>query len=147
MTRTANFCMYLSLYCSQQNEEIGCGFLCLHWSNTLQSNLRKNSINFNIPKGETRDTHTKTYIYKYKSKVFPRRGREGPEGKQMYSPTFPSTSELDGSWIISVRLLLLYPQDTADTHCIGDWEGPRAYLDGCRKSRPHQDSIPESSSP
>ena len=34
-----------------------------------------------------------------------------------------------------------------DTQCIGDWVGPRAYLDECGKSRPHRDSIPEPSSP
>jgi len=26
-------------------------------------------------------------------------------------------------------------------HCIGGWVGPRVSLDGCRKSRPYQDSI------
>ena len=30
------------------------------------------------------------------SKVLPRTGHEGPEGKQMYSSTLPSTSTLDG---------------------------------------------------
>jgi hypothetical protein len=33
------------------------------------------------------------------------------------------------------------------THCTGGWVGPRAGLDGCGKSRPHQDSIPGPSSP
>jgi len=28
------------------------------------------------------------------------------------------------------------------THCIGGWVVPRAGLDGCEKSRTHQDSIP-----
>ena len=32
-------------------------------------------------------------------KVHPRKGHEGPEGKQMYSSTLPSTSTLDwGGW-------------------------------------------------
>jgi hypothetical protein len=33
------------------------------------------------------------------------------------------------------------------THFIGGWVGPTAGLDGCEKSRPHWDSIPETSSP
>ena len=33
------------------------------------------------------------------------------------------------------------------THRVGQWVGPRASLDECRKSRPHQDSIPRLSSP
>ena len=32
-------------------------------------------------------------------------------------------------------------------HCIGDWMYHRAGLDGCGKSRPHRDQIPEPSSP
>jgi len=28
-----------------------------------------------------------------------------------------------------------------DTHCTGDWVGPRAGLDGCGKSRPHRKSM------
>ena len=36
------------------------------------------------------------YCSKGKGKVLPRTGREGPEGEQMYSSTFPSTSALDG---------------------------------------------------
>jgi hypothetical protein len=33
------------------------------------------------------------------------------------------------------------------THCIEGWVKPRAGLDGCEKSRPHQDSIPGLPSP
>jgi hypothetical protein len=33
------------------------------------------------------------------------------------------------------------------THCIGGWVGPRVGLDGCGKSRRHQDSIPGPSNP
>jgi hypothetical protein len=33
------------------------------------------------------------------------------------------------------------------THCIRGWVGPRAGLDGYRKSRPQRDSIPGPSSP
>jgi hypothetical protein len=37
----------------------------------------------------------------------------------------------------------LYPRERAGTHCTGGWVGPRAGLDGCGKSRPHRDSIPD----
>ena len=37
-------------------------------------------------------------------------------------------------------------QSRPGTHCIGDWLGPRAGPDGCRKSRPRRDSIPGPSS-
>jgi hypothetical protein len=37
----------------------------------------------------------------------------------------------------------LYPQERPDTHYMGSWVGPRAGLDGCRKSCPHQDSTPD----
>jgi hypothetical protein len=32
----------------------------------------------------------------------------------------------------------LPPGKRPGTHCIGGWVGPRAGLDGCGKSRPHQ---------
>jgi hypothetical protein len=35
----------------------------------------------------------------------------------------------------------------AVARCIGGWVGPGAGLDGCRKSRPNQDSTPEPSNP
>ena len=41
----------------------------------------------------------------------------------------------------------LPPAERPGTHFIGGWVGPRAGLDGCEKSRPHQDSIPGPSSP
>ena len=33
-------------------------------------------------------------------------------------------------------LAALYPRERPGTHCTGDWEGPRAGLDMCGKSRP-----------
>ena len=35
-----------------------------------------------------------------------------------------------------------YPRERPGTHCTGGYVGPRAGLDRCEKSRPHQDSIP-----
>ena len=39
-------------------------------------------------------------------------------------------------WVINATPRQLYPQERPGTHCIGDWVGPRAVLDGCGKSRP-----------
>jgi hypothetical protein len=41
----------------------------------------------------------------------------------------------------------LPPGRRGGTHCIGGWIDPRAGLEGCRKSRPHWDSIPGPSRP
>ena len=41
----------------------------------------------------------------------------------------------------------LHSWELLGTHCIGSWLGPRAGLDGCGKSRPHDDSILGPSSP
>ena len=54
-----------------------------------------------------------------------------------YSSTLSLTSALEG-----VGGQLHAPGKRPGTHCIGGWVGPRAGLDGCEKSRPHQDSIP-----
>jgi hypothetical protein len=40
----------------------------------------------------------------------------------------------------------LYPRERPDTHYRGGWVVHRADLDRCGKSRPHQDSIPGTSS-
>ena len=65
----------------------------------------------------------------------------------MYSCTIPSTSALDGVWVVNATTRPLYPQERPGSHCTGDWVGPMAGLDGCGKSRqPHRDSIPTPSS-
>jgi len=50
-------------------------------------------------------------------------------------------------WVVNATPRALYPRERPGTHYIGGWVGPRAGLDGCGKSRPHPDSIPEQSSP
>jgi len=50
-------------------------------------------------------------------------------------------------WVVNVTPRPLYPRERPSTHCVGGWVGRRAVLDGCGKSRPHRDSIPEPSSP
>jgi hypothetical protein len=39
------------------------------------------------------------------------------------------------------------PRERPGINCIGGWVGPRADLDGCGKSRPHQNSISGPSNP
>jgi len=41
----------------------------------------------------------------------------------------------------------LYPLERPGTHCIVGWVPLGAGQDGCRKSRPHRDSIPGPLSP
>jgi hypothetical protein len=45
-------------------------------------------------------------------------------------------------WMVNATPRPLYPRERLDTHCIGGLVGPKAGLDGCGKSSPHQDSIP-----
>ena len=46
-------------------------------------------------------------------------------------------------WVVNATHLPLYPRERPGTHCIGGWVGPMAGLDGCGKSRPYRDSIPD----
>jgi hypothetical protein len=48
--------------------------------------------------------------------------------------------------MVSATLPPFYPRERPGTHCTGGWVGPRADLDVCEKSLPHQDSIPGPSS-
>jgi len=41
----------------------------------------------------------------------------------------------------------LYPRERPGTHFTGGWVGPRAGLDGRKKSRRHRDSIPDRLAP
>jgi hypothetical protein len=55
---------------------------------------------------------------------------EGVLGEWRCSSTHSLTSALDGGWVASFALQLLYPRERAPgTHCIGGWVGPRAILD------------------
>ena len=44
-------------------------------------------------------------------------------------------------WVVNPKPQPLYPQERSGTQCIGGWVGPSASLDGCGKSRHHQESI------
>ena len=48
-----------------------------------------------------------------------------------------------GVGVVSARPWPFYPRERPGTHCTGGWVAPRTGLDGCGKSRPHQDSIPD----
>ena len=37
-------------------------------------------------------------------------------------------------WVVNATPRPLYPRERQGTHCIGDWVGPTAGLDGCGKS-------------
>jgi len=39
-------------------------------------------------------------------------------------------------WVVIATPRPLYHREGPSTHCMGDWVGPRAGLDGCGKSRP-----------
>jgi len=79
-----------------------------------------------------------------KGKGYPRTVHEGPEGEYRCSCTFSLTSAPDG--VGGQRhFWTLYYRKRPGTYCIGGCVGPRDGLDGCGKSRPHRDSIPEPS--
>ena len=84
---------------------------------------------------------------KGKVKVDHTAGHEGPELEKGYSSTLTLTSVLDGVGGNRHAPTALPPGKRAGTHCTWGWVGPRAGLDGCGKSRRHQDSIPGPSSP
>ena len=118
----------------------------------LERALHKNKLHGNID-FYTSCTVARKSLVQYSNqmhimyKVLPTTGHEGLEGEQIYSSTLPSTSALDGGWVVNATPRPLYPRERPGTHCTGGWVGPRACLDGCGKSRPHWDSIPGPSSP
>jgi hypothetical protein len=57
------------------------------------------------------------------------------------------TTALEGGGVQSHTPTALYPRERPDTHCTGDWVGPRAGLDRCGKSCLHRDSITGPSNP
>jgi hypothetical protein len=81
---------------------------------------------------------TAFYLHKGKGegKVRPRTGHEGPEGKQMYSSTLPSTSALEGGWVSTPRPGRFTPGKETRYPLHRKLDGPQGLLDGCGKSRP-----------
>jgi hypothetical protein len=50
-------------------------------------------------------------------------------------------------WVVNATPRPLYPWERLGTHCIGDWEGPRAGLDGCGKISPLPGFDPRTAQP
>ena len=50
-------------------------------------------------------------------------------------------------WVVNSASSPLYLRERLGAHCIGDWVVPNTSLNGCGKSRPRRDLIPETSSP
>jgi hypothetical protein len=57
---------------------------------------------------------------------------------QRGSRGIPLLFSLGTGWglVVNATPRPLYPRESPGTHCTGGWVGPRAGLDGCRKSRP-----------
>ena len=76
----------------------------------------------------------------------PRTGLEGTQGEYRYSSNLSLISAIDGVGDQRHAPATLSPRKRSETHSTG-WLGPRALLDGCEESRPHQDSISAPDSP
>ena len=96
-----------------------------------------------VPKRSLLTYKPQRYRHIKRTKVHPRTGNEGPEGKQRYSSSI-STSALDmgGGWSNAKPRPLYPPWKKHGTHCTEGWMGPKAGLDGCGRSRLPRDSIP-----
>ena len=73
---------------------------------------------------------------KSKANFHPRTSCEGQDWEQMYSSTLSLTSMLDGKWVVNTTSRPLYPRERPGIFFIGDWVGPIAGRDRCRKSLP-----------
>ena len=82
-----------------------------------------------------------------KGKVLHRTGHEDPEGEKRYSSTLSLTLALERVDGQRHAPAALAPGKRPGNYDIGGWVVRRAGLDECGKSRLHQDSIPEPSSP
>jgi hypothetical protein len=80
----------------------------------------------------------------YKGKGHPRTGHEGPEREYWYSCTLSLASALDG---VGPTPRPLYTRERPGTRSIGGRVGPRAVLEGCRKSRPPPGFYPRTVQP
>jgi hypothetical protein len=81
-----------------------------------------------------------------KGKGHPITGPRGPQASKGIALLIRDHSARRG-WVVSIMPRPLYPWERPSTHCTGGWVDPRASLDVCEKSHPHQDLIPAPSSP
>jgi hypothetical protein len=77
---------------------------------------------------------------KGKSKAHPTTGHESREGSGGITPLFHLAVMLE--WGSKPHPGRLDPGKRPDTHCRGDWVGPRAGLDAWEISRSHRNSLP-----
>ena len=77
----------------------------------------------------------------------PQKGPRRTRGGHIYSPILSLNSALNRKGSQRHASAALPPENIPGTHCIGGRVGLRNGLDGCRKSRPHRNSIPEPSIP
>jgi len=68
--------------------------------------------------------------------------KNAPKGEQRYSSTFSLTSVLDRGGPSTPHRGLFIPGKKAGNHFTGGCVGARAGLEGCSKSRPHQNLMP-----
>jgi len=77
--------------------------------------------------------------------VRPRADPVGPGGEK-YRFNLSLAATLGGGWLFNATPPPLHcTPGRTDRHCVGSWVCPRAGLDGCGKSRPHRNSIPDRS--
>ena len=81
-----------------------------------------------------------------KGKVLPITGHEGPEGEEMYSPTFPSTLALDGVGCQHHAPAALPRKDPVPIVQDAGW-APGPVWTGAENLASHRDSIPGPSIP
>ena len=63
------------------------------------------------------------------------------------SSFLPSTSALDGGWVVNATHWQLYPRERLGIPCIGGWVGHRTVLDGSGKSTPSPEFDPRTVQP
>ena len=104
----------------------------------ITKNRKDYHLFINLLKSSTLATLQNPNTYdNIKGKGLPITDHEGPDGEQTYRSILSSTSALDGGVGGQRHAPAALPPGENGTHCIGDWVGPRAGLDGCGKSRPH----------
>jgi len=69
-----------------------------------------------------------------KGEVHPISCHEDTEGEYRYVSTPSSTSLPNGGGWLTPSPHPLYPLECTGTHCAGEWVGPMAGLDECKKS-------------
>ena len=122
----------------------------LRGGNDLRIGRKMATFQFFFQSGRAKDLSPPCFIkVKKKTKFNPIAWHGGAEGtgEWKYKCTLSLTLALDrGGWS-TPGPDSLYLRKRHGAHCRVGWVGPRSGLDGCGKSRPLRNSIPEPSSP